>query len=70
MKKKMIYRFPTPFIHAIPIHNYNFSLSQVIQKLKIFPRAAVHTKKLTLDGTLTLQMVFQGNDELDGMDNV
>jgi hypothetical protein len=42
----------------------------LLSKVIIFTRAVVHPEKLTLDVTLTLQMVFQGNDELDGGDNV
>jgi hypothetical protein len=41
-----------------------------LSKVGSFPRAVVHTKKFTLDGTLTLQIVLQGNDELDKVDNV
>jgi hypothetical protein len=41
-----------------------------LSKVKVFPRVIVCTKKLTLDGTSTLQMVFRGNYELDGVDSV
>jgi hypothetical protein len=38
-----------------------------LAKVRIFPRVIVHTKKLALNGILTLQIVFHGNDELVGV---
>jgi hypothetical protein len=40
-----------------------------LSKDRIFQRVAVYTKKLTLDETLTLQILVQRIDELAGMDN-
>jgi hypothetical protein len=40
-----------------------------LSKIRIFPRAIVCPKKLTLDGTFILQMIFQANDEPDGVDD-
>jgi hypothetical protein len=34
----------------------------------MFPNAAVHPKNATLEGTSTLQILFQGNEELVGID--
>jgi hypothetical protein len=59
---------PSPFTHAIIIHHYDFSLSQVIQS-KNLPKSRYPYKE-TLDGTLTLQIVFQGNYELVKVDNL
>jgi hypothetical protein len=41
-----------------------------LSKVKIFPSAAVHAKNATLEGTLILQIFFQGKGEPSGMDNV
>jgi hypothetical protein len=51
-----------PFAHAILVHHYYISLPQVIQSQNL-SKAVVHIKKLTLKGTLTLEILFQGKDE-------
>ena len=40
-----------------------------LSKDRIFKRVAVYTPKLTLDETLTLEILVQRIDELAGMDN-
>jgi hypothetical protein len=52
------------------LHQYTTMTFLVLRlsTVKIFPRASVQTKKLMLDGTLTFQIVFHGNEELVGVD--
>jgi hypothetical protein len=58
----MIDRFSAPLTHATPFHHYHSSLLR-LSNVKILPRTAVHTKKLTLKGTLTSQILIQGKEE-------
>ena len=40
-----------------------------LSTVKIFPRDIAQTKKLTLDETMTLQIVFHRNEELVRLDS-
>jgi hypothetical protein len=60
MKKKMIYEFFTPLAHSIQFTIMTFPFLRLC-KVKIFPSAAIHAKNAILEGTLILQILFQGN---------
>jgi hypothetical protein len=40
-----------------------------LSKVKIFPKAAIHTKKTTLGGALTFKILFQRKMEIARLDN-
>jgi hypothetical protein len=52
MKKKVIRRLSILFTHNTPIHYNDFPLVEIVK--------GNHTKKATLNGTLVLQIFFQG----------
>jgi len=58
--KKVINRFSILLAHITLLK---------LSNVKIFPKAAVHTKNTTLKEALTLYILFQGKWELIRMDN-
>jgi hypothetical protein len=44
-------------------------LLRKLSKIKIFPRIAVHKNNATLGGTLTFQILFQGEVARTGVNN-
>jgi hypothetical protein len=56
----MIDRLTTMLSHTTQFHHNDTSFTQIIQ---IFPRVAVHTRKLTLNGTFTFHILLHGKEE-------
>jgi len=67
MKEELINRFSTFLTHTTPVHHNNIPLRK-LSKVKIFPKAVVYRKKVTLKGALTFQILFQEKGELTEVD--